>query len=131
MYNELAFYPTQRSEMLRFQHARGRVSLASRCAITVILLAVFSLTVSLATRFSAVSARAGQGTSVSAQSLEGKTQRLLIKALQLSAPVARFTLFEPPRSSSFLASAVFPFTTFSSEIWLYDRPPPSYLSDIS
>jgi hypothetical protein len=110
--------------MLRFTYCGGRARIASWCAIAVVLLATGSITVSLATRFSGMGAKSGKGTTISSQSVEGKTQRLLTKALQSSAPAARFTLFEPPRSSRFVVSSVFPLTSFRSETWLYNRPPP-------
>src|ERR1039457_5452703 len=120
MYNEQAFVPSQRPEMLRLEHSRGRVSIASRCAITVILLAICALTLSLTTRFTVPSAKAGKGTAVSSQSLG-------TKALQPTAPASGFTLFQPPRSSSFVVSAVVPSTNLTSETWLYNRPPPHFL----
>jgi hypothetical protein len=115
--------------MAMLEHSRARVSFASRCGIAVVLLAICSLTVSLATRFTSLSpevqSEVRKGTTVKSQSLDAQRQRLLSNGLQWTAPASSFTLFQPPRSSVFAVSVVIPSTNLSSESWLYNRPPPS------
>ncbi len=111
--------------MVMAEHSRARVSLWSRCRIAIIVLAICSLTASLATRYSAEGSEVQNVAAVKSQSPDVHRQRLLSNALQWTAPVASFTLFQPPRSSVFAVSVVVPSTNLSSESWLYNRPPPS------
>ena len=116
----------RRLKMLTIKYSRARVSVASWCRIAIVVLAVFSLTASLATRYSSQGSEAQNLATVKSQSQAAHTQRLLGNALQWTAPAASFTLFQPPRSSVFSVSVVVPSTNLISESWLYNRPPPSY-----
>src|ERR1017187_7682556 len=106
------------------EHCRPRVSFASRRRIAVVVLAICSLTASLATRFAVVGWDVARVTIVKSKSAEAKRQHLLSKALQWTAPPAHFTLFQPPRSSVFTVSVAVPYTNLISESWLHNRPPP-------
>jgi len=121
VYTVLAFG----SEMVMAEHSRARVSLWSRCQIAIIVLAIFSLAASLATRYSALGSEVQKIAAVKSQSPDVQRQRLLSNALQWTAPAASFTLFQPPRSSVLTVSVVVPSTNLNSESWLYNRPPPS------
>jgi uncharacterized membrane protein len=111
--------------MPTINHSRARVSVASWCRIVVVVLAVFSLTASLATRYSSQGSEAQNVAEVKSQTPDSHRQRLLGNALQWTAPAASFALFQPPRSSVFTVSVVVPSTNLISESWLYNRPPPS------
>jgi hypothetical protein len=111
--------------MVMLEHSRARVRLASRCRIAVVLLAIFFLTVSLATRYTVLGPELQKVTTVKSGSPDAKRQHLLSDGLQWTAPASGFTLFQPPQSSVLTVSAVFPSTNLSSESWLYNRPPPS------
>ena len=90
-----------------------------------VLLAVLALTASVATRYAFLGRDVQKVTTVRSQSPEANRQRLLGDALERTTPAPVFTLFQPPRSSVLAVSVVLPLTTFSSESWLYNRPPPS------
>ena len=107
------------------EHSRDRVSWRSMFRIAVVLLAICSLTVSVATRYTVLVPDIQKVTIAKSQSADAKTQRLLSNGLQWTAPASSLTLFQPPRSSVFTVSAVVPSTNLSSESWLYNRPPPS------
>jgi hypothetical protein len=107
------------------KHTSVMQSFYSRVRIAVVLLAVISLTASLATRYSQVSPDSDRVASVKSQSPNSQRQRLLSNALQWNAPVASFSLFEPPRSAVFVLPDVGLTTNLTSESWLYNRPPPS------
>jgi hypothetical protein len=111
--------------MVMLEHSRARVNFASRCRIAVVLLAICSLTASLATRYTAQGSEVQKATTVKSQSPDVKRQHLLNNALQLLAPGSSFALFQPPRSSVLTVSVVIPSTNLSSESSLYNRPPPS------
>src|ERR1035437_9657943 len=111
--------------MVMLEHSRARANFASRCRIAIVLLAICSLTVSLATRYTALGAEVQKVTTVKSQSPDAKRQHLLSNALQWTAPASSFTLFQPPRSFVLTVSAVVPSTNLTSESWLYNRPPPS------
>src|ERR1039458_1290034 len=111
--------------MVMLEHSRAGVSFGSRCRIAVVVLAICSLTVSLATRYTVQGPEVQKVTTVKSQSPDAKRQHLLSNALQWTAPASSFTLFQPPRSSVFAVSVVVPPTNLSSESWLYNRPPPS------
>jgi len=104
---------------------RARVEFASRCRIAIVVLAICSLTGSLATRFTVSGSKVQQVTSVRSQSAEIKRQHLLGKALQWTVPPSSFALFQPPRSHVLAASVVVPFNNLVSESWLHNRPPPA------
>jgi len=90
--------------MLERHRVRG--SLRSWCGTAVVVLAVFSITASLATRFAALDPEVQQVTSVKSLPSDAKRQHLLSDALQWIAPASGFTLFQPPRSSVFAVSVV-------------------------
>jgi hypothetical protein len=104
---------------------RARMRLSSSFRTAIICLAICSLTVSLATRFTVPGSETPNLTVVRAHAPETQRQRLLGDGLKWTAPTFSFTLFEPRRSAVYAASAVFPSTNLSSESWLYNRPPPS------
>jgi hypothetical protein len=92
---------------------------------TLILAAVLSLTIHVATRYGMVTPQQAQGTkSATSQSLDAKRQHLLNDGFHWSAPAAKFVLLEPPR----LSAAVLPFVAFVTELrseeCIYVRPPP-------
>jgi len=96
------------------------------CRSALILLAVLSLTVSVATRYCALvryDAHAPQF--ATSHSPEAKRQHLLNDGLHWSAPAAAFVLFEPTRGLSRFLPAISPITRLCLEDCLYDRPPPS------
>lgn len=116
-------------EMVMQGHSRPRVRFVSGCRIAIVLLAIGSLTLSLATRYTAlgpgVQPEIRKITALRAQSANGKRQHLLVDGLQWTAPASSFTLFQPPRLSVFTVSAVVPPLNLNFESWLYNRPPPS------
>src|SRR5208282_5439907 len=99
-------------EMVMQEHSRPRARFVSGCRIAVVLLAIGSLTLSLATRYTAlgpeVQPEVRKITALRAQSANGKRQHLLGDGFQWTAPAASFTLFQPPRPSVFTVSAVVP-----------------------
>lgn len=106
-------------------HFRACVRLWSWCRLALIVLAVCSLTASLATRFTIQGPEVEKVTTAKAQSPDAKRQHLLSNPLQWTAPVSTFTLFQPPRSSVLAVSVVIPSANLTSESWLYNRPPPA------
>jgi len=92
---------------------------------TLILGAVLSLTISVATRYGAV-VRHETGTIkiVASQSLDAKRQHLLNDGFHWSAPAATFVLFAPARVSASALPGVAPITRLYSGDVLYGRPPP-------
>jgi hypothetical protein len=111
--------------MVMAEHCRARVSLWPRWRIAVIVLAICSLTASLATRYTALGPEVQKVAAVKSQSLDVQRQRLLSNTLQWTAPASSFTLFQPPRPPVFAVPVIVPATNLSSENWLYNRPPPS------
>jgi hypothetical protein len=109
------------------EHSRARASSASRCRIAVIVLAICSLTASVATRYTELGPEVGKVAAVKSQSPDVQRQRLLKNALQWTEPISSFTLFHPPQPSISTVSVVVPSRNLSSESWLYNRPPPSFL----
>jgi hypothetical protein len=109
--------------------SRLRTSLANRFRIAIVLLAICSLTGSVATRYTALGPNSEPDvqkvTAVKSQIPDAKRQHLLANGLQWSAPAPSFTLYQPPRSAVFAVSVVVPPTNLNSESWLYNRPPPS------
>lgn len=102
-----------------------RLGLSSWRRITLIGLAIFSLTVSLATRFTISASETPAARSVQAHSPDAHRQNLLGDGIRWTAPASSFTVFEPPRALVYAVPADLPFTSFWSENWLYNRPPPS------
>ena len=111
--------------MVMLEHSRVRIGFASRRGIAVVLLAICSLTLSLATRFTVVGPESEKVTTVKFHPPDAKKQHLLSNALQWTAPASSFTLFQPPRTSVLTTSIVIPATNLSTESWRYNRPPPS------
>ena len=105
---------------------RASMPRGSYCRVALIVLAIFCLTASLATRYTlsggieTPSVRA-----VKSNSPDAKTQNLLSDGIHWVAPTSFFRLFEPRRAAATVVSAVFLPTNLSSESWLYNRPPPS------
>jgi len=91
---------------------------------TLILAAVTSIAVSVATRYSTIVPLKAEATKrATSQSLDGKRQHLLNDGLHWSAPAVKSVLFVPAR----LSAAVLPFIGFVTGLHseeLYDRPPP-------
>lgn len=96
------------------------------CRSGLILLAVLSLTVSVATRYCAlVRYDAHVPQFATSHSPDAKRQHLLNDGLHWSAPAAAFVLFEPTRAVSGFLPEIPPRAGFYLENCLYDRPPPS------
>jgi hypothetical protein len=92
---------------------------------TLILGAVLSLAINVATRYTTIAPQERSKTkSTTSQSLDGKRQHLLNDGLHWSAPAAKFILFEPAGISAATLPAVPSITGCYSEECLYDRPPP-------
>lgn len=107
------------------EHSRVQLNPGSWFRIALIVLAICSLTASLATRFTIQGAEVEKVTAAKAQTSEAKRQHLLGSASQWTAPASTFTLFQPPRSSVLVVSVVVPSANLTSESWLYNRPPPA------
>ncbi len=92
-----------------------------------VLVAICSLSVSLATRYTRLNSESigVKVKIVKSQSLDVKKQHLVRDALKWTAPTPKFTLVPAVRAHVHVVSAVFPATNLSSESWLYNRPPPS------
>ena len=91
-----------------------------------ILLAVLSLTVSVATRYCYVTGSEIQALrAVKSNALDGKRQHLLNDGLHWAAPAATFVFFEPAEVSAALPRDIPPLVRLYSENCLYDRPPPA------
>jgi len=106
------------------EHSRTRTNLWPLCRAAVVLLAICSLAVSLATRFTVLGPEDQKVTTVKSQPPDAKRQHLLSNPLQWTAPASAFALFQPPQPSVLALSVVVPSTNLSSESWLYNRPPP-------
>jgi hypothetical protein len=111
--------------MLMLERSRHRASVTSRCWSAVIVLAICSLTMSLATRFAVADPPSQNSTTLKSELPDAKRQHLLANAFQWNAPPASFTLFQPPQPSVLAVSVVVPSINLRSETWLYNRPPPS------
>jgi hypothetical protein len=113
-------------EITMLEGSRARVSFVSRRRIAIVVLAICSITASLATRFLVVGPELHQATSIQSQSTVAKRQHLLGKALQWTAPPLSFILFQTPRPVVLKVSLVIPSTSLGFEICLHSRPPPSW-----
>jgi hypothetical protein len=112
--------------MAKSSNRRASLSRGSYCRVALIVLAIFSLTASLATRYTLSSGiETPSIRAVKSNSPDAKTQNLLSDGIHWVAPASIFSLFEPRRASVSVISAVFVPTNLSSESWLYNRPPPS------
>jgi hypothetical protein len=113
------------NNVVNFEQSRCHATIASRFWSAVIVFAICSLTISLATRFTVVTAEANKLSSVKSEITDAKRQNLLGNALQWNAPIARFTSFEPAAASvRTLPVTILP-TYLTSETWFYNRPPPA------
>jgi hypothetical protein len=108
------------------QAVHGLVRGTNSWRIALILVAVVSLTVSLATRYYIVTGSDSQTTSVlKSNSTDGKRQHLLNDGLHWTAPVTMVSVFRPRRIFIAAPLAVLPATVLCPEHCLYNRPPPS------
>jgi hypothetical protein len=89
-----------------------------------VLSAILSLVISVATRFSVVEQQNTSTTIVRSQSLDASRQHLLNDSLHWSTPSATFVLFVPAKVSLAAWSAVASVVRLHSESLLYSRPPP-------
>jgi hypothetical protein len=113
------------NNVVRFEKSRSQANVAWQFWSAVIVLAICSLTLSLATRFTVVAPEVHKLPSVKSELTDAKRQNLLSNALQWTAPIARLTSFEPVAASArALPVTVLP-TYLTSETWLYNRPPPA------
>jgi len=96
-----------------------------RWLIALILGAVLSLAINVATRYTTITPQEASRTkSATAHSLDVQRQHLLNDGLHWSAPAEKFVLLEPARLSNAVLLSVPPVTRVYSEESLYDRPPP-------
>jgi hypothetical protein len=90
-----------------------------------VLGAVLSLTISVATRYNTVVPQKTATNILTSQSLDAKRQHLLKDGLHWSAPAATFVLFEPTQ----VLVAGLPAVPLGPQLYatdfLYSRPPPS------
>ncbi len=94
--------------------------------IVLILGAVFSLTVSVATRYCTfVQCEPNAATTATSHALDAKRQHLLNDGLHWAAPVATFVLFKPTQVSSALPRDIPPVARLYCRECLCGRPPPS------
>jgi hypothetical protein len=104
---------------------RGRRSQHSFWRRALVLGAVLSLAISVATRYSAVGPQRTATKILTSQSLDAKRQHLLKNGLHWSAPAATFVLFEPTQ----VLVAGLPAVPLEPQLYatdfLYSRPPPS------
>ena len=117
-----------------FDQALKPVGQLRRCAAVkvnfwqraLVLGAVLSLLVNVATRFCVVVPNQPHGTNIAqAHSLDGKRQRLLNDGLQWSAPVATFVLLHPTQAWSSALPKISVVPRLCPEQYRYSRPPPS------
>jgi hypothetical protein len=90
-----------------------------------ILIAVLSLSVSVATRYTVPNSDAVGVKIVKPPSPDAKRQHLVRDAQNWTAPAPKFAFIPLVRTNVHVISAIFPATNLSSESWLYNRPPPS------
>lgn len=89
-----------------------------------ILLAIFGISVSVATRYVVVGSSSPESC-IKCQSLDAKRQHLLSDGMHWTAPVASFIFFVAPKPSARIITLALPLHELYSEDWLYNRPPPS------
>jgi hypothetical protein len=104
---------------------RGCVCQHSFWRRALVLGAVLSLAISVATRYSTVVRHKAATKILTSQSLDAKRQHLLKDGLHWSAPAATFVLFEPTQ----VLVAGLPAVPLGPQLYapdfLYSRPPPS------
>jgi hypothetical protein len=110
--------------MVKVEGSRARPGIASRCWIAVVILVIVCLAVSLATRYTLGCPEVRKVSTLKSASPDAHRQRLSSDALEWTDPTSSYSLFQPPRPSVFVDSAVVPSTNLSFEHWLYNRPPP-------
>jgi hypothetical protein len=113
------------NNVVNFEQSRSQATIASRFWSAVIVFAICSLTISLATRFAVVTPDVHKLPSVQSELTDAKRQHLLSNALQWTAPIARFTSFEPAATSVRAFPVTVLPTYLTSETWLDNRPPPA------
>jgi hypothetical protein len=91
---------------------------------SLVLTAVLSLAISVATRYSVVEQQKASTTIVKSQSLDASRQHLLKDGLHWSAPSVTFVLFVPAEVSLAGWTEVPSVVRLHSESFLYSRPPP-------
>jgi hypothetical protein len=89
-----------------------------------LLSAVFSLAISVATRYGAVDQQKASTTMVKSQSLDASRQHLLNDSLHWSAPSATFVLFLPARILLAAWTGVPSVARLHFESFFHRRPPP-------
>jgi hypothetical protein len=104
---------------------RGYVSQHSFWRRALVLGAVLSLAISVATRYSTVVRHETATNILTSQSLDAKRQHLLKDGLHWSAPAATFVLFEPAGVHVAALPAAPPGPRLYATHFLYSRPPPS------
>jgi hypothetical protein len=92
---------------------------------SLVLIAVLSLAISVATRYSVVEQQKASARIVKSQSLDATRQHLLNDSLHWSAPSATFVLFVPTEVSLATWTAVPSVIRLHADDFLYSRPPPS------
>jgi len=100
-----------------------RAGMPQRCLIAI---AIFSLTISLATRYCVSAASDGYSqTTASCHAPSPKRQHLAGDGLHWTAPHSSFTLFEPGAARSAVLPAVPPVIALYACSSRHNRPPPS------
>jgi len=103
----------------------GELAGRSSWRTLLILLAVFCISLSLATRYVIVGSASSETKCVKCQSLDAKRQHLLGDGMQWTAPAATFIFFVSPKPSARIIDIALPVHDLYAEHWLYNRPPPS------
>jgi hypothetical protein len=108
------------------QPGDGAVRGISNWHRALILGAVLSLTINVATRYCQVTGAETQTLKAAkSYSLDAQRQHLLNDGFHWSVPAAALVLFKPTQVISAVLPAIFPVTRRHSEVCLYNRPPPS------
>jgi hypothetical protein len=90
-----------------------------------ILGAVLSLTINVATRYCQVTSTDTQVEAVKSRSLDAQRQHLLNDGFHWSIPASAFVLFKPTPFVAAVLPDTFPLNCLHSEVCSYNRPPPS------
>lgn len=104
---------------------RTRRSQNSFWCRALVLGAVLSLAISVATRYSTVVRHEAATKILKSQSLDAKRQHLLKDGLHWSAPAATFVLFEPTEACLVRLPSISTGLRHYATDFLYSRPPPS------
>ena len=108
---------SEKHSLCRFRSAFWRKAL--------VLSAVLSLAISVATRYSMVEQQETALKIVKSQSLDAARQHLLKDGLRWSAPAATFVLLQPAEVFHAELPAMPSLVRLRAEDFLYSRPPPS------